>query len=350
MSISLAVIGSEGYVGDTLTKILKKKDDIIVKSYDSGFFSNCYIKKEKRNFIKKDARKISATDLKNIDVIIFLSGIQNDPRNLTFKEIFDPEYYALKNILKICKKNNIKLIFASSCSVYGKTSKKYSYESSLTNPLTFYSKNKLRMEKLINSKKFIKVHKYILRFGTAFGYSNKLRLDLVINMLTAQAFVDKNISLNSDGSAWRPFIHVEDMSRVMIEFIFFNKKLNNNIFNIGLEDNNLKIVDVVFAIKKYLTNIDVNFIKSQSLYSDKHVNKNGIDQRSYYVSFKKLKKNFPNFRFKYTVDKGIKELISYFIKNKFSKKDLNNKKYYRLQRLENLLKTKKLDKKLYLKI
>ena len=133
----ITIIGSNGYLGNVLVKLLQKNKKIRIKCYDSNIFKNCYFRKSnKPKLIKKDSRDLVEEELKNSKTIVFLCGIQNDPRNLTFKEIFDPEYIALKNIINICKKYKIKLIFSSSCSVYGKSNRLLCDEESLTNPLT----------------------------------------------------------------------------------------------------------------------------------------------------------------------------------------------------------------------
>lgn len=183
---NILITGSTGYIGSFLTSYLKKKNYNIL-GVDIGFFRNCYLYKDKKKqeTIYKDVRNITESDLKNIDVIVHLAGISNDPLNtLSSKIVYDPTRKYTFELAQKAKKLGIKFIFASSCSVYGATNNKLLLnENSHTNPQTEYSLNKLQIEKdlkKIADKNFFPI---CLRFATIFGVSKRIRFDVVINML-----------------------------------------------------------------------------------------------------------------------------------------------------------------------
>lgn len=204
----ILVTGSNGYIGAVLTEKLSKKN-ISVSGIDTGFFNDCYLSKQLRNFplIKKDIRLIKNSDLKRIDCIIHLAALSNDSlgelkRNLT-KEI---NHNATIQLAKKAKKAGVKrFIFSSSCSVYG-ISKKTVTEKSKTHPLTTYAKNKVLSEKELKKladKNFCVV---ILRNATVYGYSPQFRDDLVVNNLLSSAIINNEIRVFSDGTPYRPLI------------------------------------------------------------------------------------------------------------------------------------------------
>jgi len=352
----ILITGSNGYIGSFLTSYLKKKNYKIL-GIDIGFFRNCYLYKDKKKeeIIYKDVKNITESDLKNIDVIVHLAGISNDPLNtLSSKTVYDPTRKYTFEIAQKAKKLGIKFIFASSCSVYGATNNKLLLnEDSHPNPQTGYSLNKLQIEKdleKIADKNFFPI---CLRFATIFGVSKRIRFDVVINMLVGMAITTKKIILNSNGMAWRPNLYIEDACSAIEHAIKYKKKKNDDkilILNIGRNDNNLKIIDIAKIIKNILKGSEIIFLNkdkdlNSNLIADRKI-KNGKDTRTYKVSFNKMKKNFINFRCKYTVRQGIEKMVKELTKFKFNKKIFYNKKFYRLQYFEYLYKRKLVDNSL----
>jgi nucleoside-diphosphate-sugar epimerase len=224
---NILITGSKGYIGSFLTSYLKKKNYNIL-GIDIGFFRNCYLYKDKKKqkTIYKDVRNITESDLKNIDAIVHLAGISNDPLNtFSSKTVYDPTRKYTFELAQKAKKLGIKFIFASSCSVYGATNNKLLLnEDSDPNPQTGYSLNKLQIEKdleRIADKSFFPL---CLRFATIFGVSKRIRFDVVINMLVGMALTTKKIILNSDGMAWRPNLYIEDACSAIEHAIKYKKK------------------------------------------------------------------------------------------------------------------------------
>jgi nucleoside-diphosphate-sugar epimerase len=352
----ILITGSKGYIGSFLTSYLKKKNYKVL-GIDIGFFRNCYLYKDKKKqeTIYKDVRNITESDLKNIDVIVHLAGISNDPLNtLSSKTVYDPTRKYTFELAQKAKKLGIKFIFASSCSVYGATNNKLLLnEDSHPNPQTGYSLNKLQIEKDLEklaNKNFFPI---CLRFATIFGVSNRIRFDVVINMLVGMAITTKKIILNSNGMAWRPNLYIEDACSAIEQAIKYKKRKNDHkllILNIGRNDNNLRVIDIAKKIKNAVKNSKIIFLNkykdlNANLITDRKI-KNGRDTRTYKVSFDKMEKKFTNYRCRHTIKQGVEKMIKELIKLKLNKKIFYNKKFYRLQYFEYLHKRKLVDNSL----
>ncbi len=335
----ILVIGGNGYLGSALCERLKKNHQI--KSYDSGYFDNCFLKK-KDSFVKKKAEQITEEEIKTFDVVILLAAFSNDPLNNLDPNIFykSSEKFTIE-IAKMCKKLKKRFIFPSSCSVYG-YGKKVFNENSKLNPLTHYSKNKVNIEKKLIKLRSKAFNPIILRLSTVFGISNKMRFDIVINMFCGMSMTSNKLFLNSNGQAWRPHIYIKDVINVFEYFAtkkFLGKK--KLIFNVGKDLNNLKIIDVTEILKNKLKFLKVIYLKndknSKNIFSDKKIT-DGVDKRSYRVSFNKINKLEPGCKINYSVNKGISEFIKDLNNLSLSKKMFTSKKFYRLQMYEKLLK------------
>lgn len=343
----ILITGSGGYIGSYLIHFLSKKG-YIVRGQDINFFKDCNLY-QNSNLDKliqyKDSNDIVLSDLKNIDAVIHLSGISNDPlKKLSSNKIYNPtREYALK-IAKFCKKLNVKFIFASSCSVYGASRvSNYLTEESEANPQTGYSLNKLQIEQDLESIASDNFFPICLRFATIFGVSSRMRFDLVINMLVGMALTEKEIKLNSDGKAWRPHLYIDDACNAIEHAINYKKEKNDYDtlkLNIGRNDNNLRIIDVANIIHRLIPNSKLEFLKDFSENSKDHLFlyrnlKNGRDNRTYKVSFDKLNSKFGSIC-KYSVEDGIKKMIVDLTKIKLNVLRFKFNGFYRLQYLESL--------------
>ncbi len=320
------ITGNRGYIGSLLCKKLKKENFFV-----NGVDTNWFTKKNKYpefvdHQINCDISKLSILDLKDVDYIVHLAAISNDPMSEEFKnETYKLNFSHSKLLYKLAKKAKIKkFIFASSCSLYGLADKKLKNENSACKPLTNYSKSKFLFEKYLLSQND-KVSKVILRFGTAAGISPNFRLDLAINNLIFFGLKNKIIKVLSNGKPHRPFIDTEDMCKSIIFFLKEKLKKNANVYNIGINSNNIQIVKLAKIISKKL-NIPY---KINELADD--------DERSYKVNFNKIKKKSPklvkNFK---SIDKIVEE-VSEFIKSKNFK---FKNSYFRLKYLKKIYKRK----------
>lgn len=316
-SKKVLVFGGAGYIGCVLVKMLINLN-FEVTVYDKFIYTSKkhfinHFKSSKLRIVKGDSQNISEIfeAIRKNDIVIHLAEMVGDPLcEKKPKKTYAINYLASMTISNICKNLGIsKFIYVSSCSVYGSNDYLTS-ETSKINPLSIYAKLKALSEKAIirNFDKHCKP--CILRLGTVYGSSFRPRYDLVINLFSGLSANKKQITI-AGGNQWRPFVHVKDVGRAIIKIINSDfKKTDNQIFNIVGE--NVQIKDIGKAIKKINPKANITF-------------SNNIKDNRNYKSSNKKAKNLLNFKTKYTINDGIKEVIEYTKKNKI--KNIFNKKY-----------------------
>ena len=330
----ILIIGNQGYVGSVLVKFLKK-NNTSVYGLDSGIFSKILIDKNPDKLLSKqlriDIKKINSSLLNKFETIIYLAAISNDPMGNKFHNLtLETNYNLCLKIAKMAKKQGVKkFIFASSCSVYGSVGKKSRKENDKLDPKTIYAKTKIWSEKKLKniSNKNFKV--FCLRFATACGYSPRIRLDLVLNDFITSAIVNKNITLLSDGKAWRPLISVDNMSRIISYFTFkklTSLKKNFYIINCGTNNWNFRIISLAKTVSSLIKKTPVII-----------GNANENDKRSYKVNFNYLKKLAPDLNLDENIDKLILQMYNKIKKVKIDR-DFRQSKFIRLVILEKYLK------------
>lgn len=351
------ITGSLGYIGSVLTPYLQENGFECI-GYDTGFFRDCTLyNPNETKTIMKDVRKLEESDLNNIDALVHLAGISNDPfGNLKPEKIYDPTREYSLNIAKLCKKKGVKFIFSSSCSIYGIGGEGFVDEESNTNPQTLYSLNKLQVEQdleQISDKDFSPI---ALRLATVFGPSPRLRFDLVVNMLVGLAMTTGKIVLNSDGKAWRPHVHIQDVCKAFRKSI--DLEYNEGvplILNVGDTKNNLQIIDVANMIKDQVKGCEIHFLNKDpnldkdGLIKDRKIQNTGKDTRTYKVLFEKIKKYFDGFNCDFTVENGIADLIKALQDVKLNETQFKSINFYRLQKIEDLYKKNYLTENLFWK-
>lgn len=313
--VKVLVAGGAGYLGSVLCDKLLKRG-YKVRVLDNLTYGNAGIKELLRNknfeFSKGDVRNIS--DLvgaaKDIDAVIHLAAIVGDPACARDpKETLEINYLATKNIVETCKYFQInRFIFASTCSVYGKTpsSSEELIENSPLNPVSLYSETKIKCEQAILGAMDENFSPTILRMATLYGYSPNMRFDLVVNLLTAKAIFEKKISIFG-GNQWRPWLHLEDAAEAYVKCLKQPlEKIRGEVFNVLSE--NYKIIDVGRIIKSFFPEAKLELSKKI------------IDKRDYNVSFAKISK-FLNYQPRKKITDGVSE-----IKNIITKGQIKNYK------------------------
>jgi nucleoside-diphosphate-sugar epimerase len=338
----ILILGSDGYVGSMLVNYFKKKNIYKLIGVDAKWFCKINSKKKYRDVDRKDVRHFNLRSVNFIpEAIIYLAAISNDPMGKEFKEVTDQINF--KECLRLAKSAKAlgvkKFIFASSCSIYGASGSKIRKESDKLLPITDYAISKVNAEKAlryVSSKKFKVIS---LRFATAAGWSPNLRLDLVFNDFVASAVLKNKIELLSNGDAWRPLIHVNDMARAIHWAIKYKSFKNFLPINIGSNNWNFKILDLAKKISYIIGNVRV--ITS---------NKKTKDKRSYKVDFSLFRKLAPNHQPVMNITKSVNHLKK-FLNSK--KNSLNNfrssEKWSRLANLKYLIKKNYINKKLFWK-
>ena len=336
--MKVLITGQNGYVGRVLTNLLlENKYDVL--GCDINYFPTAFDNDlHEISNVASDIRDITEKDLKKVDVIMHLAGLSNDPLGeLNPKLTHEINYLSTVRLAKISKQAGVqKFIFSSSCSTYGKNLT-FANENSDLDPLTEYAKSKVKSESEILALKNEEFCPTILRNATVYGNSPSLRLDLVVNNLTASAFVTGKVKLLSDGTAWRPQLHVEDMSSAFLTVMESPEELvSGEIFNVGNNDENFTVHQIAEEVERIIPNSEIEF-----------VNKSNKDSRSYKVDFTKIN-NTLGFKTKWNLEKGIKQLYDFFKKEKLIENDFHDKKFYRLKQLKWLIANGFLDENLRL--
>ena len=298
------VIGGAGYLGSVLIRKLLDKN-CKVKVLDNLTYGDSSIKElynhKNFEFYEGDIRNIHKLmeSIKGVDAVIHLASIVGDPAgSINPQTTLESNYFATKILVDICKHNQInRFIFASTCSVYGAMGFEETIdETSELNPVSLYAETKIKSEQAILKAVDSNFSPTIFRMATLYGVSPRMRFDLVINLLTAKALSEKEITIFG-GNQWRPFLDVEDASEAYIKCLEAPiEKISGEIFNIGGNENNYKLIEIGKKIKQLVPDANLN------------IDENMQDRRNYRVSCNKAE-NLLGFRPKKSVEEGIKEII-----------------------------------------
>lgn len=317
------IIGGAGYLGSILSRELLKRN-YFVRVLDNLIYGDKGIKElyneKKIEFMEGDMRSIENVvgAIKDVDAVIHLGALVGDPASaIAPQKTLEINYHSTKMIAEICKYHQInRFIFASTCSVYGKSSTRNTplTEESELNPLSLYAKTKIQSEKGILETMDGNFSPTILRMATLFGCSPRMRFDLVVNILSAKAYFEKKIPI-SGGEQYRPVLHVKDAADAYIKCLEAPiEKIGGEIFNVGFNRLNYRILDLGKEIKKIIPDASIKIEKEVK------------DERSYYVDFNKINKILKyEYEQKYSIIDGVKELVGEFMKGNFV--DYTDKNY-----------------------
>ena len=340
----ILVTGNQGYIGTVLTEILLQKN-YAVTGLDTDYYEGIaplpkILKNVKQ--IKKDIRKVEKKDLKGIDAIIHLAALSNDPLGeFNPKLTYDINFESSVKLAKLAKEVGVeKFIYASSQSMYGisETDEELEEDNSAKNAVTAYAETKWEVEvklKELATDEFLVI---CFRPSTVFGASPRLRCDIVFNNLVACAYTTGKIEIKSDGTPWRPVVHIQDVCSAFISGLEAPESLvANQSFNVGVENGNYTVRDLAEAAQRSVTG-------SSLVFTGEH----GKDSRTYKVSFKKILSVLKDyFKPEWDLDKGGKELVEFFKSINFTEEDFRGRKCNRLPQLKYLIENKKLDHNLF---
>jgi nucleoside-diphosphate-sugar epimerase len=337
--MKILITGNMGYLGPCVVSHLRDNHpgaELI--GLDMGYFANCLTNEKMLPECKvdiqyfADVRQISTDLLKNVDAVVHLAAISNDPMGKQFENVtFDINHQASVNLAKKAKESGVaNFVFASSCSMYGAAEEKPRNENSPLHPLTAYAKSKVYTERDLMSLGGDGFKVTSLRFSTACGMSDRLRLDLVLNDFVAGAVASGKITILSDGTPWRPLIHVRDMARA-IEWAISRDGADGGDFlavNVGCNEWNFQVKDLADAVAKVVPNIEVS------------INQNAEpDKRSYRVDFSLFKTLAPNHQPKLDLPTAITEIKEGLEGMNFQDENFRNSRFMRLKILTHLRET-----------
>ena len=333
--MKVLVTGSRGYIGCVLVPMLQKEGHDVI-GLDTDLYERCTFTGEVPDIptILKDVRDVEIEDLEGIDAIIHLAGLSNDPlgdfnANLTV----DINERGSIHIARLAKKVGVeRFLFASSCSNYGASGSNFLDENSAFNPVTPYGNSKVAVEKALIDLADEKFHPTYLRASTAYGLSPRIRFDLVANNLTAWAFTTGKVYLKSDGTPWRPIVHVEDISRAYIAVLHAPlDEIHNNSYNVGTTTENYTIKEIAEIVKEVVPGCEVSFAPSA-----------GPDKRCYRVNCDKIARNLHGFKPQWTARRGIEQLFEAYKQSNITLDDFEGPKYKRISHIKELIAENKL--------
>ncbi|PKV76168.1 NAD-dependent epimerase/dehydratase family protein [Pontibacter ramchanderi] len=344
--MKILITGNMGYVGPGVVSQLRATyPEATIIGYDMAYFASCltnapFLPEAKLDQqLYGDVRTMPAEVLEGVDAVVHLAAISNDPMGNKFEEItLDVNFRSSIRIAEMAKAAGVKnYVFASSCSMYGAASEHAKTEDSELNPLTAYARSKVASEKDLQPLAGDGFTITCLRFATACGMSDRLRLDLVLNDFVAGAVATGKITILSDGSPWRPLIHVKDMARA-IDWAITREASNGGEFlavNAGSNEWNYQVKELAQAVAEVIsgTEVSVNLEAAP-------------DKRSYRVNFDLFKSLAPNHQPIYTLKQSIEELRDGLEAMRFKDGNFRNSQYMRLMVLNSLQESEAINQQL----
>ncbi|MFQ5869975.1 MAG: NAD-dependent epimerase/dehydratase family protein [Candidatus Zixiibacteriota bacterium] len=335
----LLVTGHQGYIGTVLVRMLLAEGHEVV-GLDTNLFKDCTFCGGivEVPSIDKDIRNVEASDLEGFDAVLHLAGLSNDPLGDLNPELTcQINYKASVRLAKLAKEVGVsRFIFSSSCSNYGAAGEALINENADFNPVTPYGKSKVRVEQDVAKLADSSFSPIFLRNATAYGVSPRLRFDLALNNLVAWAYTTGRVYLKSDGTAWRPVVHIQDISLAFIAVLHASLDLvHNEAFNVGLSDENYQIRELAEIAQETVPGCRIEYAQGA-----------GRDKRCYRVDCGKLVRTIPEFRPQWNARGGARQLHETYKRIGITLEDFEGPRFKRVDHIKRLVSSGKLDSSL----
>ena len=328
--MKVLVTGHNGYIGSVLTKLVQQAGHEVA-GLDTYFFNECTLGPSPADVpaVMVDIRDVQAEHVQGFDAIIHLAALCNDPLgNLNPGCTEEINYRASVRLAQLAKQVGVsRYLFASSCSLYGVAGgDQLLDESARFHPITPYGETKVRVEQEVSKLADKNFSPTFLRNATAYGVSPRLRGDVVVNNLVAAAYTTGEVLVQSDGTPWRPLVHIQDISRAFIAILQApRERVHNQAFNVGRTQENYQVRELAQMVSEIVSGSRVRYAPG-----------GGPDPRCYRVTCDKLAATLPDFKPQWTVRKGMEELLAAFQRYGLNREDFIGTRYQRIKTIDKL--------------
>ena len=328
--MKVLVTGHDGYIGHALVPLFLAAGHELV-GLDSFLYRECAFAAEPPPLVPatwKDIRDVAADDLSGYDSVVHLAAISNDPLGDYEPETtYDINYHATLKLAELAKQAGVpRFLFSSSCSTYGAAGDAILDETAAFNPVTPYGKSKIFAEEALRRLADDSFSPVYLRSATAFGVSSRLRGDLVLNNLVGYAYTTGEVLIMSDGTPWRPLVHIEDIARAFLAALEAPlDAVHDEAFNVGRTDENFQVSDIARIVAEVVPGSRVVYAPD-----------GGPDARSYRVDFDKIRRSLPAYEPRWTVRRGAEELHDAYRSVGLTRAELESARFLRIKRVKEL--------------